>query len=177
MLNYTQISKNEIAKYQKIFTKMNQISNPRHENFSSKQTDKYLLLAKEFKMPLETIRKLLIKTSRIKWIKNQENRIKIKRYNCQICNLNVIPLSITADNGVENHQLKTLKKQFPTIENFYSTHSYAGWEKETIEQKNKQFRKFRRKGQSMDVLTQNDCDLISLVINCETYLQNQKNIA
>ena len=27
-----------------------------------------------------------------------------------ICNLNVIPLSITADNGVENHQLKTLKK-------------------------------------------------------------------
>ena len=43
-----------------------------------------------------------------------------------ICNLNVIPLSITADNGVENHQLKTLKKQFPTIENFYSTHSYAG---------------------------------------------------
>ena len=43
-----------------------------------------------------------------------------------ICNLNVIPLSITTDNGVENHQLKTLKKQFPTIENFYSTHSYAG---------------------------------------------------
>ena len=40
--------------------------------------------------------------------------------------------------------------------------------------KNKQFRKFRRKGQSMDVLTQKDCDLISLVINCETYLQNQK---
>ena len=26
----------------------------------------------------------------------------------------------------------------------------------------------------MDVLTQKDCDLISLVINCETYLQNQK---
>ena len=26
----------------------------------------------------------------------------------------------------------------------------------------------------MDVLTQSDCDLISLVINCETYLQNQK---
>ena len=46
--------------------------------------------------------------------------------------------------------------------------------KSTIEQKNKQFRKFRRKGQSMDVLTQSDCDLISLVINCETYLQNQK---
>ena len=26
----------------------------------------------------------------------------------------------------------------------------------------------------MNVLTQSDCDLISLVINCETYLQNQK---
>ena len=26
----------------------------------------------------------------------------------------------------------------------------------------------------MDVLTQSDCDLISLIINCETYLQNQK---
>ena len=26
----------------------------------------------------------------------------------------------------------------------------------------------------MDVLIQSDCDLISLVINCETYLQNQK---
>ena len=52
-----------------------------------------------------------------------------------ICNLNIIPLSITADNGIKNHQLKTLKKQFPTIENFYSTHSYASWEKRTIEQK------------------------------------------
>ena len=294
MLNYSEVSKNEIAKYQKIFAKMNQISNPRHKNFVSKQADKYLLLAKEFKMSAEKIRKLLIKTSRIKWIKHQENRIKIKQYNCQIlfnrlnvqrikkkeekklaqeikylkisqtiqtivqntnktisaktisailkeelgytfsakhiyhlvkngklpnlsshifpllgrgkyqkttkkptkrqvfcsiderpaeinqrmrlgdlevdtiegqkddkfniattidrrsrrvatsiyegknpekfaaaianniCNLNVVPLSITADNGVENHQLKTLKKQFPTIENFYSTHSYAG---------------------------------------------------
>ena len=84
MLNYTQISKNEIVKYQKIFTKMNQISNPCHENFISKQTDKYLLLAKEFKMSCEKIRKLLIKTSRFKWIKHQENRIKIKQYNCQI---------------------------------------------------------------------------------------------
>ena len=26
----------------------------------------------------------------------------------------------------------------------------------------------------MDVLIQSDCDLISLVINCEAYLQNQK---
>ena len=48
--------------------------------------------------------------------------------------------------------------------------------KAQLNKKNKQFRKFRRKGQSMDVLTQSDCDLISLVINCETYLQNQKNI-
>ena len=46
--------------------------------------------------------------------------------------------------------------------------------KEQLNKKNNQFRKFRRKGQSMDVLTQKDCDLISLVINCETYLQNQK---
>ena len=53
MLNYSEVSKNEIAKYQKIFTKMNQISNPRHENFVSKQTDKYLLLAREFKMSCE----------------------------------------------------------------------------------------------------------------------------
>ena len=84
MLNYSEVSKNEIAKYQKIFAKMNQISNPRHKNFVSKQADKYLLLAKEFKMSCEKIRKLLIKTSRIKWIKHQENRIKIKQYNCQI---------------------------------------------------------------------------------------------
>ena len=84
MLNYSEVFKNEIAKYQKIFAKMNQISNPRHENFFSKQTDKYLLLTKEFKMSCEKIRKLLIKTSRIKWIKYQENRIKIKQYNCQI---------------------------------------------------------------------------------------------
>ena len=84
MLNYIKISKNEIAKYQKIFTKMNQISNPRHKNFISKQADKYLLLAKKFKMSSEKIRKLLIKTSWIKWIKYQENRIKIKQYNSQI---------------------------------------------------------------------------------------------
>ena len=53
MLNYTQISKNEIAKYQKIFTKMNQISNLCHKNLISKQTDKYLFIAKEFKMLLK----------------------------------------------------------------------------------------------------------------------------
>ena len=63
MLNYTQISKNEIVKYQKIFTKLNQFFNSHHENFISKQTDKYLFLAKEFKMLFEAIRKLLIKTS------------------------------------------------------------------------------------------------------------------
>ena len=44
--------------------------------------------------------------------------------------------------------------------------------KSSIEQKHKQIRKFIPKGKSFKNLTQDDCDLIALVINAETYLQN-----
>ena len=39
---------------------MNQISNPKNPNYIQKQSDKYLVLAKEFKMNVEKIRKLFI---------------------------------------------------------------------------------------------------------------------
>ena len=45
-------------------------------------------------------------------------------------------------------------------------------DKKTIEQKHKQLRKFIPKGKSLNKLNQEMCDLISLLINDETYLQN-----
>ena len=53
MLNYNHINKNDLVNFQKIFTKMNQISNPKNQNYIQKQSDKYLFLAKEFKMKVE----------------------------------------------------------------------------------------------------------------------------
>ena len=49
-----------------------------------KQSDKYLFLAKEFKMNVEKIRKLFIKTWSYKSIKYQGEKIKIKYYDCHI---------------------------------------------------------------------------------------------
>ena len=44
--------------------------------------------------------------------------------------------------------------------------------KKQLNKKHKQFRKFMSKGKSFKNLTQGDCDLIALVINVETHLQN-----
>ena len=84
MLNYNHIDKNDLVNFQKIFTKMNQISNPKNPNYIQKQSDKYLVLAKEFKMNVEKIRKLFIKTWSYKSIKYQGEKIKIKYYDCHI---------------------------------------------------------------------------------------------
>ena len=63
---------------------MNQISNPKNQNYIQKQSDKYLFLAKEFKMKVEKIRKLFIKTWSYKSIKYKGEKIKIKYYDCHI---------------------------------------------------------------------------------------------
>lgn len=75
-------------------------------------------------------------------------------------------LSITSDNGSENWLLGDLNIDW------YSTNAYSSWQKGSIEQKHKQIRKFIPKGKSFDKLNQEICDLIALVINVETYLQN-----
>lgn len=74
--------------------------------------------------------------------------------------------SITSDNGLENSRLNLLNIKW------YATNAYSSWQKGTIEQKHKQLRKFIPKGKSLNKLNQEMCDLISLVINAETYLQN-----
>lgn len=73
---------------------------------------------------------------------------------------------ITFDNGLENSRLNLFNIKW------YATNAYSSWQKGTIEQKHKQIRKFIPKGKSLNKLTQEMCDLISLVINAETYLQN-----
>ena len=74
--------------------------------------------------------------------------------------------SITSDNGTENYAL--VKLNIP----WFSTNPYSSWQKGTIEQKHKQIRRFSPKGKSLNKWNQEKCDLISLVINTESYLQN-----
>ena len=74
--------------------------------------------------------------------------------------------SITSDNGLENSRLNLLNIQW------YATSAYSWWQKGIIEQKHKQLRKFISKDKSLNKLNQEMCDLISLVINTKTYLQN-----
>lgn len=75
-------------------------------------------------------------------------------------------LSITSDNGTENADLFELNIPW------FATNAYSSWQKGTIEQKHKQVRKFIPKGMSFKNITQEDLDLIALVINAETHLQN-----
>ena len=74
--------------------------------------------------------------------------------------------TLTSDNGSENARLSEI------TENWYCTDAYSSWEKGSIEQKHKQFRKFFPKGVSFKNLTQEKLDQIVLIINCETYYQN-----
>ena len=68
---------------------------------------------------------------------------------------------ITSDNGLENSRLNLLNIKW------YATNAYSSWQKGTIEQKHKQLRKFIPKGQSLNKLNQEMCDLISLVISLQ----------
>ncbi|MDK2819390.1 MAG: hypothetical protein KFW07_00995, partial [Mycoplasmataceae bacterium] len=74
--------------------------------------------------------------------------------------------TLTSDNGSENARLNEV------TENWYCTDAYSSWQKGSIEQKHKQFRKFFPKGVSFKNLTQKKLDQIVLMINCETYYQN-----
>jgi len=74
--------------------------------------------------------------------------------------------TLTSDNGTENTRLNEI------TENWYCTDAYSSWQKGSIEQKHKQFRKFFPKGISFKNLTQEKLDQIILIINCETYYQN-----
>ena len=74
--------------------------------------------------------------------------------------------SITFDNGFKNSRLNLLNIQW------YATSAYSWGQKGIIEQKHKQLRKFIPKSKSLNKLNQEMCDLISLLINDETYLQN-----
>lgn len=74
--------------------------------------------------------------------------------------------TLTSDNGSENARLNEI------TENWYCTDAYSSWQKGSIEQKHKQFRKFFPKGVSFKNLTQEKLDQIVLIINCETYYQN-----
>lgn len=99
---------------------------------------------------------------------NKQSNEFLKAVKNNIKNMNKKIKSITSDNGTENYDL--VKLNIP----WFSTNPYSSWQKGTIEQKHKQIRKFIPKGKSFKNLTQDDCDLISLIINAETYLQNTK---
>ena len=97
---------------------------------------------------------------------NKQSNEFLKAVENNIENMNQEIKSITSDNGTENYDLDQLNITW------FSTNPYSSWQKGTIEQKHKQIRKFIPKGKSFKNLTQYDCDLISLIINAETYLQN-----
>ena len=97
---------------------------------------------------------------------NKQSNEFLKAVENNIENMNQEIKSITSDNGTENYDL--VKLNIP----WFSTNPYSSWQKGSIEQKHKQIRKFIPKGKSFKNLTQDDCDLISLIINAETYLQN-----
>ena len=97
---------------------------------------------------------------------NKQSNEFLKAVKNNIKNMNKKIKSITSDNGTENYDL--VKLNIP----WFSTNPYSSWQKGTIEQKHKQIRKFIPKGKSFKNLTQDDCGLISLIINAETYLQN-----
>ena len=97
---------------------------------------------------------------------NKQSSEFLKAVENNIENMNQEIKSITSDNGTENYDLDQLNITW------FSTNPYSSWQKGTIEQKHKQIRKFIPKGKSFKNLTQDDCDLIALVINAETYLQN-----
>ena len=99
---------------------------------------------------------------------NKQSSEFLKAVENNIENMNQEIKSITSDNGTENYGL--VKLNIP----WFSTNPYSSWQKGSIEQKHKQIRKFIPKGKSFKNLTQDDCDLIALVINAETYLQNTK---
>lgn len=99
---------------------------------------------------------------------NKQSSEFLKAVKNNIKNMNQEIKSITSDNGTENYDLDQLNITW------FSTNPYSSWQKGTIEQKHKQIRKFIPKGKSFKNLTQEDCDLIALIINSETYLQNTK---
>lgn len=76
--------------------------------------------------------------------------------------------SITSDNGIENAKINFLTN------NWFATRAYASYEKGSVEQKHKQFRKFFPKGKSFKNITKKHLDKICLIINVKTYLQKGK---
>jgi len=70
---------------------------------------------------------------------------------------------ITADNGTEFHQHKKIEKATGTL--FYFANPYYSWERGTNENTNGLIRQYLPKGTSMELLTQQQCDVIAHKIN------------
>lgn len=71
--------------------------------------------------------------------------------------------SITADNGTEFHQYKTVEEATGT--KFYFATPYHSWERGTNENTNGLIRQYLPKGTSMAKLTQAQCNLIASKLN------------
>ena len=71
--------------------------------------------------------------------------------------------TITADNGTEFHSYPTIEKT--TDVRFYFATPHHAWERGTNENTNGLIRQYLPKGQSMDRLTQHDCNTIARKLN------------
>ena len=71
--------------------------------------------------------------------------------------------TITADNGTEFHQYRQIEKQ--TRVKFYFATPHHSWERGSNENMNGLIRQYLPKGQSMDTLTQQQCDRIADKLN------------
>ena len=71
--------------------------------------------------------------------------------------------SITADNGTEFHQYPEIEEATGTP--FYFANPYHSWERGTNENTNGLIRQYLQKGQSMEGLTQQQCERIAQKLN------------
>lgn len=72
-------------------------------------------------------------------------------------------MTITADNGTEFHQYKQIESATGT--QFYFANPYHSWERGTNENANGLIRQYLPKGASMELLTQQQCEVIAQKLN------------
>jgi IS30 family transposase len=71
--------------------------------------------------------------------------------------------TLTVDNGTEFHSYAELEARIPT--RFYFATPHHSWERGTNENTNGLLRQYLPKGESMDDLTQRDCNRLAAKLN------------
>jgi IS30 family transposase len=96
-----------------------------------------------------------------------KNKTAMAKYEVLVARLRALPrvvrLSITTDNGMENAKHKRISKTLGMP--MYFCHSYASWEKGTVENTNGRIRRFLPKGRSIDAVTDEEIRQVEHFLN------------